>query len=77
MVDMKETVQEQAIFTRSIGKSANEISEQSDLLNKTEARVRRMVFGAGSAKGSSAKSSGASKDKVVGWVQKMKKEKAA
>ena len=73
MVDMKETVMEQGIFTRSIGKSATVIKEQSDVLYKTQKKVMKVIFGGEENIGSRQ----VKKEKVLNLVDKMKNKNAA
>lgn len=73
MVDMKETVLEQGIFTRSIGKSAAVINEQSDVLNETQRKVANVIFGGEEAYAKRK----LKKEKVLNLVSKMKNKDAA
>ena len=72
MVEMKETVMEQGIFTRSIGKSANVIKEQSDVLSKTQKKVAKVIFGGEELSGKDV-----NKEKLLSLVDKMKNKEAA
>lgn len=74
MINMKETVQEQGIYTRSIGKSAQAIDEQAQDLKRAEKRVSDLIFGSGKLPREQMKQT---KKAALSLVRKMKGKKAA
>lgn len=75
MINMKETVMEQGIYTRSIGKSAHAISDQSDKLERAEFHAKRLIYGTAANHDSDDEMNNDSKKMVMHLVNKMGKSK--
>jgi methyl-accepting chemotaxis protein len=75
MINMKETVMEQGIYTRSIGKSAHAISDQSDKLERAEFHAKRLIYGTAANHDNDDEMNNDSKKMVMHLVNKMGKSK--